>query len=115
MTYKKLFEPGKIGNVTIKNRVVMPPMGTGLAFFSGEASPDIIRYYEERARGGCGLIITEITRIDDEHGMGPCQAAGCIKAWIYTGPAEACRYSPQIRHEDLYPAAPPRPGRTRQN
>lgn len=35
MTYKKLFEPGKIGNVTIKNRVVMPPMGTGLAFFSG--------------------------------------------------------------------------------
>ena len=68
--YKKMFEPGKIGNLKIKNRVVMPPMGTGLAYFSGEASPDIIRYYEERAKGGCGLIITEITRVDEEHGWG---------------------------------------------
>jgi 2,4-dienoyl-CoA reductase-like NADH-dependent reductase (Old Yellow Enzyme family)/thioredoxin reductase len=85
MTYKKLFEPGKIGNVTIKNRVVMPPMGTGLAFFSGEASPDIIRYYEERAKGGCGLIITEITRIDDEHGWGLARQLAASKPGFIQG------------------------------
>lgn len=70
MAYTKLFQPGKIGNVTIKNRIVMPPMGTGLALHNGEASDDIIRYYEERAKGGCGLIFTEITRVDEAHGWG---------------------------------------------
>ena len=85
MAYTKLFEPGKIGKVTIKNRIVMPPMGTGLAFFSGEASPDIIRYYEERAKGGCGLIITEITRIDDEHGWGLARQLAASKPGFIQG------------------------------
>jgi len=70
MKYKKLFSKGKIGKLEIKNRIVMPAMGTNLASYSGEASDVIIRYYEERAKGGCGLIITEITRIDNETGIG---------------------------------------------
>ncbi|MDO4330197.1 MAG: NAD(P)/FAD-dependent oxidoreductase [Lachnospiraceae bacterium] len=70
MNYPKLFSRGRIGNVELKNRIVMPPMGTGFASASGEASDEIIRYYEERAKGGCGLIITEITRIDNETGVG---------------------------------------------
>lgn len=68
--YQRLFQEGKIGNLTLKNRFVMPAMGTGFAAANGEASDEIIRFYEERARGGCGLIITEITRIDDETGVG---------------------------------------------
>jgi len=70
MTYEKLFTRGKIGNLEIENRIVMPAMGTNLASYTGEASDEIIRYYEERAKGGCGLIITEITRIDNETGIG---------------------------------------------
>lgn len=70
MAYKKLFTKGKIGNLEIKNRIVMPAMGTNLASYTGEASDEIIRYYEERAKGGCGLIITEITRIDNNTGIG---------------------------------------------
>lgn len=70
MKYEKLFNKGKIGRLEIKNRIVMPAMGTNLASYSGEASDAIIRYYEERAKGGCGLIITEITRIDNETGIG---------------------------------------------
>ena len=46
MKYEKLFEKGKIGKLTIKNRIVMPPMGTGFAAASGEASEEITRYYE---------------------------------------------------------------------
>ncbi len=70
MSYTKLFEPGYIGNLVIRNRIVMPAMGCSLAEISGEAGQRMIRYYEERAKGGAGLIITEITRIDDETGVG---------------------------------------------
>lgn len=70
MKYNKLFEPGKIGNVSLKNRIALPPMGTMLAKYSGEVGDELIRFYEERAKGGCGLVITEITRIDDDYGWG---------------------------------------------
>ena len=70
MKYPKLFEKGRIGNLELKNRIVMTAMGCSLASSTGEASDQIIRYYAERARGGVGLIITEITRIDDETGVG---------------------------------------------
>ena len=70
MTYQKLFERGSIGNLELKNRIVMPAMGCSFAESSGEAGPRMIKYYADRARGGAGLIITEITRVDDETGVG---------------------------------------------
>ena len=70
MSYDKLFEPGMIGGLEIRNRIVMPAMGCSLAESSGEAGARMIKYYADRARGGAGLIITEITRIDDETGVG---------------------------------------------
>ena len=70
MKYEKLFERGRIGKLNLKNRVVMPAMGVNLANSQGEATDVITRYYEERAKGGVGLIITEIARIDDEYGVG---------------------------------------------
>jgi 2,4-dienoyl-CoA reductase-like NADH-dependent reductase (Old Yellow Enzyme family)/thioredoxin reductase len=70
MKYEKLFAAGKIGRLELKNRIVMPAMGTSLAAASGEASDEMIAFYEERAAGGCGLIITEITRVDNETGVG---------------------------------------------
>ncbi len=68
MNYQHLFSVGKIGSVTLKNRVVMPAMGTGLASSDGELTEQQIRYYEERAKGGTGLIITEFTTVDFELG-----------------------------------------------
>lgn len=70
MQYPVMFSKACIGKLELKNRVVMPAMGTGFASFTGEASDEMIRYYEDRAKGGCGLIITEITRIDNETGIG---------------------------------------------
>lgn len=70
MKYSKLFSPGKIGSLEVKNRIVMPAMGVSFATSTGEAGDDIIAYYEERAKNGCGLIITEITRIDNQRGVG---------------------------------------------
>ena len=58
MTKKKIFEPVRIGAMEIKNRIVLPPMGTGYSE-ERKIGSRIIDYYEARARGGTGLIITE--------------------------------------------------------
>ena len=70
MGYTRLFEPGRIGRLEIRNRIVMTAMGCSLAESTGEAGARMIKYYADRARGGAGLIITEITRVDDETGVG---------------------------------------------
>ncbi len=68
MEYKYLFQKGKIGNVTLKNRVVMTAMGTLMGDWNGCTTPEQVRFYEDRARGGCGLIIPEFTCIDADSG-----------------------------------------------
>lgn len=65
MSYDMLFSPMKIGNVEIKNRIVMAPMCMGFGQYNGCATKTMMDYYEERAKGGVGLIFTEITRIND--------------------------------------------------
>lgn len=70
MQYEYLTRKGKIGALTLKNRTVMPAMETSLASLNGEVNDDIIAYYEARAKGGCALIITEITRVDELTGRG---------------------------------------------
>ena len=57
MDYTKLFTPFKIGKMEVKNRIVMSPMGLNAAHPDGRIDDDEIRYFEERARGGVGLII----------------------------------------------------------
>ncbi|WP_099203985.1 NAD(P)/FAD-dependent oxidoreductase [Scatolibacter rhodanostii] len=53
----KLFERGNIGTMQLKNRVVMAPMGTKPEA-DGSYSYNAINYFEERAKGETGLIIT---------------------------------------------------------
>lgn len=70
MSYEKLLSPLNIGWITIKNRVVMPAMMLGHGQFDGTPTQQMMDYYEERAKGGVGLIITEITRVNDMDGAG---------------------------------------------
>lgn len=74
--FERLFSPVRIGGLEIRNRVAMTPMGVGLAAVGGGVSDDIIAFYEARARGGIGLIVSEICRVLDGAGAGePCQLA----------------------------------------
>ncbi len=57
--YPKLFEPFRLGQMQLKNRIVMAPMGTGFGKPGGFVSQRTIDYYEARAQGGAGLIIVE--------------------------------------------------------
>jgi 2,4-dienoyl-CoA reductase-like NADH-dependent reductase (Old Yellow Enzyme family)/thioredoxin reductase len=54
--FEKLFQPIKIGQMELKNRIVMPPMATLYCTKDGYVSQRLKDYYEERAKGGVGLI-----------------------------------------------------------
>lgn len=66
--YKHIFEPLTIKHMTIKNRVVMTPMGTNYGEQNGEMSFLHINYYEQRAKGGTGLLIVENASVDSPQG-----------------------------------------------
>lgn len=57
--FKHIFSPLKVRGMVMPNRVAMMPMGSDLAGHTGELSDEHIKYYEQRARGGTGLIIVE--------------------------------------------------------
>ncbi|MCP4630017.1 MAG: FAD-dependent oxidoreductase [bacterium] len=54
-----LFSPIKIGSMKLKNRIVMPAMGTNLGSSDGHITDAQITYYMERSKGGVGGIIFE--------------------------------------------------------
>jgi 2,4-dienoyl-CoA reductase (NADPH2) len=54
---QKLFEPIKIGDVEIKNRIVMSPMALGFCEDDGTINDRFVEFYTQRAQGGAGLII----------------------------------------------------------
>lgn len=62
--YPNIFSPLKVKNMTIKNRIVMTPMGTNFAGQNGEINDEHIKYYEQRAKGETGLIILENAAVD---------------------------------------------------
>ncbi len=64
MKVEKIFTPFPIGNCEIPNRLVVPAMVANMCPDNGKASEQYIRYHEEKAKGGWGLIITEDYRIN---------------------------------------------------
>ena len=76
MKYPRLFSEGSIGNVKIRNRIVMCALAMGVSDDRQCIGEDFLAYLMERARGGVGLIVLENTRVDDEHGVAaPWQAS----------------------------------------
>ncbi|PMP85065.1 MAG: hypothetical protein C0174_05530, partial [Thermodesulfobium narugense] len=59
MNYKNLFSEIKVGNLTLKNRIIFPPISTNLASNSGEVNSEFIYHYARRAKGGAALITLE--------------------------------------------------------
>ena len=57
-SFKRLFQSGRIGKLTLANRIAMAPMVTHFAE-NGQASSRMSAYYAERAKGGAGLVVLE--------------------------------------------------------
>ncbi|MFC2019239.1 FAD-dependent oxidoreductase [Chloroflexota bacterium] len=124
----KLFEPGMIGKIEVKNRIVMAPMGSGCGSKEGGFVTDrAIAYYEERAKGGVGLVVVGanlvvplirrggfIAVFDDSHIPGLQQMARSIKTHgakvslqLHHPGARISEYDPQV--EGVAPSAMPEP------
>jgi len=61
--FRTLFSPFRIGNLELKNRIVMPPMATHFAAEDGSINDRHIAYYVKRIKGGVGYITSEHTGI----------------------------------------------------
>jgi len=61
--FLKLLEPGMIGNLQIKNRMIMASMGTRLAGIWGEITDSCLEWYITRARGGVGMVTVEASHV----------------------------------------------------
>lgn len=63
---RELFTGIRIGNVEVKNRLAMAPMGAfGLVDMQGCYNQRAIDYYVERAKGGTGLLISSVTKVEN--------------------------------------------------
>lgn len=61
-----LQQPGLVGGLRLKNRVAMAPMGTNYSTTDGLSTERDKQYYEERARGGVGMIMTEAMVVTEQ-------------------------------------------------
>mgnify|MGYP000217093093 CR=1 FL=1 len=61
--FEKLFEPLKIRGMEVKNRIVLPAMGTKMAAEDGAVTQQIIDYQVARVKGGCGLNLSEVCAV----------------------------------------------------
>ncbi|HHV65457.1 MAG TPA: FAD-dependent oxidoreductase [Peptococcaceae bacterium] len=64
--FSNVLKPGKIGTLELKNRFIMPAMGSGHGDLDGRVTPKLIEYYKARAKGGFGLIIGEFACVSEE-------------------------------------------------
>jgi 2,4-dienoyl-CoA reductase-like NADH-dependent reductase (Old Yellow Enzyme family)/thioredoxin reductase len=69
MNFSKTFSPYKIGNLIVKNRLIMPAMDSGVFDPAGLVVQSTLDYYGARAAGGFGLIIIEIAAVE-KRGVG---------------------------------------------
>lgn len=65
MKYPKLFSSIKVRGLELKNRIVMPAMGTKFANTDRTVSQQLIDYHVARAKGGCALNIVEVASVQE--------------------------------------------------
>jgi len=62
----------KVGSLELRNRIVMPPMGTGYADAKGEVTEKLLKHYADRS-SDLGLLIVEHSYVAPEGRAGPNQ------------------------------------------
>jgi 2,4-dienoyl-CoA reductase (NADPH2) len=104
--YRHLSSPGRIGGVELRNRIVLAPMGSFMGGEDGHISERHKRFYEERARGGVGLVTTEVVAVDHPRGAAMVRQLGLSDDAFIPGlrdltdrvHAQGARISVQLQH-----------------
>ncbi len=71
MKFSNLFSEVRVGSLTLKNRIIFPPISTNLASIKGEVTPEFVYHYARRAKGGAAIVTLEnmcIQYPDARHG-----------------------------------------------
>ena len=84
----KLLEPVTVGTISLRNRIVMPPMESRLSRPDGSVTRAMIDYYAERAKGGVGAIIIENTFVDDKESRSSLSSSGLYNDHMIAGKSE---------------------------
>ncbi len=69
----RLFEPGRIGSLALKNRIIFGPLGRGFTFATrpeGFLTDRLLAFYEARARGGVGMIQLTVSALGRPYATG---------------------------------------------
>jgi 2,4-dienoyl-CoA reductase-like NADH-dependent reductase (Old Yellow Enzyme family)/NADPH-dependent 2,4-dienoyl-CoA reductase/sulfur reductase-like enzyme len=89
--YASLLQPGRIGQMELRNRIVMAPMGSNFAEADGFCGERIQAYYEARAKGGAGLLTMGVGAIAYPHGTGEPFQVGMSRDDFIPGLAEIAK------------------------
>ena len=105
-SYPMLFSPIKVGTQEVKNRVFMPPVSTNLADH-GYVTDALVDHYTARAKGGVGLIITEVVTVEPTNSYLPgdmcCYDDTFIPGWEKLA-AAVHQYGAKIMPQLFHPA-----------
>ncbi|MEI5675362.1 MULTISPECIES: oxidoreductase [unclassified Nocardioides] len=103
--FPHLLRPGRIGEMTIRNRIVMSPMETMYGTPDGLPSERTVAYFAERAAGGVGLVTLGATGIDHRHPetpgglhLGTDEAVAAHRRLVEAVHAHGARIQPQVVH-----------------
>lgn len=105
--YQYLFSPLKIGSITVKNRIIFGPHVTGHWSVDFLPTPRAKAYYEERARGGVGMIIVGAASVDETADYFPFTQHGLFKDEVIPGLSEIAavvhQYGTKIVQQLVHP------------
>ena len=105
--FSALLQPGKIGTLQLKNRIIMSAMGTALADEKGRATDRLVAYYAARAKGGTGVITPQFAAVSWDSAFAYTLALfddGHIAEWKKLADAvheAGSRFSIQLMHVGL--------------
>lgn len=89
--FAQLLQPGRIGSLVLRNRIIMAPMGSNFAEADGFCGERIQAYYEERAKGGAGLLTMGVCAVAYPAGTGEPFQVGVSRDDFIPGLAEVAR------------------------
>ena len=105
MNLEKVFTPIEIGTMKLKNRIAMAPMTLGLESQDGTISEELSCFWEERAKGGVGLIIVDAVTVDgavpylgNTIGLHHDKVIPTFKKFVDNMHKHQCKVIPQITH-----------------
>ena len=106
MGFEKLLSPIKIGELELKNRMIMAPMVTNYCTREGFVTQQVKDYYEERAKGGVALIIVEASTISYPFGLSTAKQVGVyddrqipgLKELVEVVHKHGCKVAFQLHH-----------------